>query len=110
MLYSAGFGQVKQVLKATFDAPRLKNHDGGKAGPFRTEAAVRHKRFADSQKGDRKSVHKSRLGSSRLLKHAYSLGIPVLLVLSLSDGERAASALDASLTGMSSLLARASVR
>lgn len=97
-------------MRSVGDALRLKNHDGGKAGPFRTEAAVRHKRFADSQNGDRKSVHKSRVGSSQLFRHSFSLGIAVLSVLSLSDGERAANTLHAGLTGISSFLARASVR
>ena len=91
-------------------ACRLKNHDGGNTGPFRTEAAVRHKRTCDSQKGDRRIVHKGRGGSSQLLRHSFPLCISVLLLLSLSDGERAAQALHARSSGVSSLLAGASIR
>ncbi|BDA49142.1 probable zinc transporter ZIP11 at N-terminal half [Coccomyxa sp. Obi] len=88
----------------------LKNLDGRMAGPFKSETAVRHKVTADSRKSEKRNGHRSRIVSSQLLRQSFPLTISVLLLLSVSDGERAASVLSDSLIDVPSLLARASAR
>lgn len=91
-------------------ALRLKHHDERMGVPVKSEAAVRHKVTADSRKSGKRNGHRGRFGSSQLLRHSFPLAVSVLLLLSLSDGEHAASVLGDSLINASSLLARASAR
>lgn len=90
---------------------RLKHHDGRAAGPHKADMAVLPSFTMEKRRSDRLGMQRSKASSSQLLRNSSFLGLLVLLILGMSDGERAANVLSASARGMlPSFLARGSVR